>query len=111
MNPVAVELSLLTDHLLKEAATSPHARTAQRVSLDHQRLRMTAIGFAAGGELPDHKNPGEATLQILVGRVRLSWAAGDLELESGMIARIPDSLHRVEALEPSVVLLTAVALD
>ena len=111
MNPVAVVLSMLADHLLAEATESPQGRAAQRVSLDHERLRMTAIGFTAGGELPDHANPGEATLQVLVGLVRLTWEGGELELEAGMIGRIPDARHRLEALEPSVVLLTAIAVD
>lgn len=110
MDPVAVHLAMLADYLLPLAAENPQGRASQRVDLDHEHVRMTAIGFTAGAVLPDHRNPGEAVLQVLRGRVRLSDARLTIEVEQGMIARIPDGLHRVEALEPSVILLTALPL-
>jgi quercetin dioxygenase-like cupin family protein len=69
-----------------------------------------AMGFDAGGELPAHGNPGEAILRVVRGRVRLSWSDQQLEAGPGMLVRIPDATHRVEALEPSAILLTAVSL-
>lgn len=110
MDPVAVHLAMLADYLLPLAAENPQGRASQRVDLDHEQLRMTAIGFAAGAVLPDHRNPGEAVLQVLRGRIRLSDASRTIEVEAGTIARVPDGLHRVDALEPSVILLTALPL-
>ncbi len=110
MDPFALHLDVMTAHLMGLADESPQGRAVQQITLDHTTLRMTAIGFTAGSELPDHENPGEATLQVLVGRVTLSWGARSLEVERGMIARIPDARHRVVALEPSVILLTAVSV-
>lgn len=109
MDPIALHLPTMADHLLAQAADSPQGRAAQRIDLDHGTLRMTAIGFAEGGALPDHRNPGEAVLQVVRGRVRLSDATRTIDLEAGMIARIPDGVHRVDALEPSVVVLTAIS--
>ncbi|MER3386538.1 MAG: hypothetical protein RIC81_03235 [Microcella pacifica] len=109
MDPIALHLPTMADHLLAQAAESPQRRAAQRLDLDHRTLRMTAIGFAEGGALPDHRNPGEAVLQVVHGRVRLSDATRTIELEAGMIARIPDRVHRVDALEASVVVLTAIS--
>jgi len=110
MDPIAVNLDTLADHLLAQAAENPQGRASQRINLDHHTLRMTAMGFVTGGELPEHRNPGEAAVQVVRGRLRLSDATRTIDLEAGMIARIPDAPHRVEALEPSVMVLTAIAL-
>lgn len=113
MDTVALDLSRLTDFLLAEAAESQNGRHAQPVELDHEHLRMTGIGLAAGAELPTHDNPGEAVLQVLRGQVRLVTLSTDgtevrsIDLAAGLLGRIPDGRHRVEAVEASVLLLTA----
>jgi quercetin dioxygenase-like cupin family protein len=35
-------------------------------------LRQTVVGMLAGTELGEHNNPGEATVHVLRGRVRLT---------------------------------------
>ncbi|MDO9591043.1 MAG: cupin domain-containing protein [Microcella sp.] len=110
MDPIALHLPTLADYLIAQAAESPQLRASQRIDLDHQQLRMTAIGFAVGGELPEHRNPGEAVLQVVRGRIRLTDATRAIEVEAGTLARIPNGPHRVEALEPSVIVLTAISL-
>ncbi len=110
MDPIALNLAMLADYLLTQAAASPQHRASQRVDLDHELLRMTAIGFDTGGELPEHKNPGEGLLQVVRGRIRLTDAKRSIEVEAGTVARIPDGMHSVEALEPSVIVLTAISL-
>ncbi len=116
MDPVALDLSRFADFLLAQAAEGPQGRHVQPVELDHEKLRMTGIGLAAGSELPAHDNPGEAALQVLRGRVRLVSLDAEgsetrsLELAAGLLGRIPDGRHRVEALEPSALLLTALPL-
>lgn len=110
MDPIAVHLPTLAEHLLTQAAESPQLRASQRINLDHEHLRMTAIGFATGGELPDHRNPGEAVLQVVRGRIRLTDETRSIEVDEGTAARIPNGVHRVESLEPSVIVLTAISL-
>lgn len=110
MDPIALDLAALADHLLARAAENPQGRASQRIDLDHQQLRMTAIGFTEGAALPEHRNPGEAVLQVVRGRITLTDNTRTIEVAAGMIARIPDGLHAVEALEPSVILLTALPL-
>ncbi|GAA1732240.1 LuxR family transcriptional regulator [Microcella frigidaquae] len=116
MDPVAVDLTMLADYLEAQAAESPNGRHLQPVALDHEHLRMTGIGLTAGSELPPHDNPGEAVLQVLRGQVRLVSLGADgtearaLDLAAGFLGRIPDGRHRVEALEPSALLLTALPL-
>lgn len=110
MDPIAVHLPTLAEYLLAQATESPQLRASQRINLDHETLRMTAIGFAAGGELPDHRNPGEAVLQVVRGRIRLTDETRSVEVDEGTLARVPNGVHRVEALEPSVIVLTAISL-
>ncbi len=110
MDPIALDLDVMADFLLAQAAENPQHRAPQRIDFSHEQLRMTAFGFDTGGELPEHRNPGEAVLQVVRGRIRLSDASRAIEVAAGTVARIPDGVHRVEALEPSVILLTAIAL-
>lgn len=109
MDPIALHLPTLADFLLAQATNSPQLRASQKIDLEHQQLRITAIGFAEGGELPEHKNPSEAVLQVERGRIRLTDATRSIEVEAGTLARIPSGVHSVTALEPSVIVLTAVS--
>lgn len=114
MDSLAQDLDRLADHLLEQALAAPEKRATLALDLGQSTLRHLAMAFDTGGGLPEHANPGEATLRVLRGAVRLSWASetGQHEIEArpGMLVRIPDAKHRVEALEPSVLLLTAVSL-
>lgn len=68
-------------------------------------LRQILVTLAAGGELPEHDRPGEATLQVLRGRVRLCAAGRDAwEGCSGEL--LPDERHSVLALADSAILIT-----
>jgi quercetin dioxygenase-like cupin family protein len=69
--------SLTADHL-KRAREDSAGRSAHTVhgGRDH-RLRQTVIALLEGRELEEHESPGEATLQVLTGRVRL--VAGEQE--------------------------------
>ena len=59
----------------------------------------------------EHENPGEATVQVLFGRVRL--AAGDLSWEGspGDLLVVSDARHTLEALEDAAVLRTVAKLS
>jgi quercetin dioxygenase-like cupin family protein len=58
--------------LMKSAATAPAGRAAETVYGGHEHvLRQTLIALTAGAALSEHENPGEATVQVLGGRVRL----------------------------------------
>ncbi len=91
--------------LLAENATS--GRSSRTVYGGHEHtLRQTLIALAAGRRLDEHENPGEATVYVLHGRVRL--AAGDTSWDgaAGHHMIVPDARHSLEALEAAVVLLT-----
>jgi quercetin dioxygenase-like cupin family protein len=94
--------------LLDEARGSTARRAARTLygGTGHA-LRQTTIALLSGATLSDHENPGEATLQVLVGRVRLSWADDAVDLDAGGHVVLPHARHGLLALTDAVVLLTA----
>lgn len=105
-----ISLDALATQQLELAAI--HGRpAADTVVGGHERvLRQTVIGMLAGFELGEHENPGEATLHVLRGRVRLSSGEASWEGRAGDLFKIPDARHSVDALEDSAVLLTVAML-
>ena len=69
-------------------------------------LRQTLIALTAGTSLSEHENPGEATVQVLSGRVRLLAGTNSWDGREGDLIVIPPSRHSLAAVENAVVLLT-----
>jgi quercetin dioxygenase-like cupin family protein len=71
-------------------------------------LQPTVIALVAGQILDGHDSSGEATLQVLRGRVRV--AAGELASDgsAGELLILPADPHTVESLEDAVLLITVV---
>ena len=100
-------LTALAREQLKVAQNASSGRSARTVYGGHEHsLRQTVIALATGERLDEHENPGEATVHVLHGRVRL--AAGDISWEGspGDLLIVPPSRHSLEALEAAAVLLT-----
>lgn len=104
-----LSLTAVAEELARKAAESSSGRAAQTVhGGSASRLRQTVLALAAGQELAEHDNPGEATLQVLRGHVRLAGGGAAVEGRAGDLLVVPPERHGVAALEDSVVLLTAV---
>lgn len=102
-----VNLTELTAELLEAARSAPSGRAARTVrgNTGH-RLRHTVIALTGGSELADHESPGEATLQVLSGAVRLTASDGDWSGTAGSLVDIPLVRHGLIADEDSTILLT-----
>lgn len=102
--------ALARDHL-KRATNSERGRSAGTVYGGHEHvLRQTLVALTAGTSLAEHENPGEATVTVLRGRVRLHCGDDSWEGRSGDLIAIPPARHSLEALEDSAVLLTVAKL-
>lgn len=81
------------------------AQSSALVKTDQFEAIHLVIG--EGAKIAPHRVSGQATLQCLRGRVRLTLEAGDVMLEEGDWTYLDrDQLHGVEAEAASAVLLT-----
>jgi quercetin dioxygenase-like cupin family protein len=102
-----LSLAALAREQLELARGSSSGRSASTVYGGHEHvLRQTMIALAGGRRLDEHTNPGEATVHVLSGRVSLQAGANTWSGSPGDLLIVPDSIHSLEALEDSVVLLT-----
>ena len=95
-----VSLDALARQQIALAGSAGGGHTADTVFGGHEKvLRQTVIGMVAGARLAEHNNPGEATVLVLNGHVRL--AAADLSWEGhrGDLLIVPDSRHSLEAVD------------
>ena len=102
-----LSLEALARELLDRAANGSSGRTAETVVGGHERvLRQVVMAMTGGSVLAEHENPGEASVYVLRGRVRLAAGNQSWEGRSGDLLIVPDSRHSVEALEDSAILMT-----
>lgn len=103
-----IDLDRIAREQAQAAASSSAGRSAATVlGGSRQTLRQTVVALRADTSLDDHESPGEASLQVLSGRVRLVTTSGeDVEGLQGDLLVIPDERHRLEAVEDAIVLLT-----
>ncbi|MGH3417557.1 MAG: cupin domain-containing protein [Actinocrinis sp.] len=100
-------LDALAREHLKKAATSPAGRSAETVYGGHEHtLRQTLVSLRSGAELTEHDSPGEATILVLKGRIRLRSGENAWEGMTGDLLVVPQARHSVEALEDSAFVLT-----
>jgi quercetin dioxygenase-like cupin family protein len=102
-----VSLAALAREHLEAARAVNSGRSAHTVYGGHEHsLRQTLIALTAGSEMDEHESPGEATLQVLLGRVRLTNGQTHWDGTVGDHIVVPLSRHGLQALEDSAVLLT-----
>jgi quercetin dioxygenase-like cupin family protein len=107
-----ISLTALARQLMKTAQAASSGRSADTVYGGHERvLRQTLIALADGRSLDEHENPGEATVQVLQGRVRLSTRDASWDGAPGDLLIIPAGRHSLTALEDCALLLTVAKID
>jgi quercetin dioxygenase-like cupin family protein len=103
----SVSLTELASEKLAEARTSHSGRAAHTIHGGHtHELRQTVLALLADHDLSEHQSPGEATLQVLQGHVRLTAGEDAWDGKSGDYVAIPPVRHALHAVEDSVVILT-----
>lgn len=97
---------------LRTAATVSSGRSASTVFGGHEHtLRQTVMGLTAGTELKEHLNPGEATVFVLDGRIRLTSGNHQWEGRTGDLLVMPTGSSQITALEDSSMLLSVAKTD
>ena len=92
---------------LEHARQSAGGRAAETVYGGHEHvLRQTIIALTAGQQLDEHESPGDATVHVLQGRVRLLAGTDAWDGIAGDLLVVPDSRHSLQSLEDAIVLLT-----
>ncbi|MEV6008789.1 cupin domain-containing protein [Streptomyces sp. NPDC051976] len=102
--------ALAREHLERAKAAST-GRSSETVYGGHEHvLRQTLIALTAGTTLGEHENPGEATLLVLRGRLRLHSGENSWEGRTGDLLAVPPARHSLEALEDTAAVLTVAKL-
>ncbi|WP_449372447.1 cupin domain-containing protein [Arthrobacter psychrolactophilus] len=100
-------LVALARELLADAQLKSSGRSARTVYGGHERvLRQTVVALIAGSSLDEHENPGEATVQVLSGKLVLKAGEVSWEGSPGDHLVVPLVRHSVQALEDCAFLLT-----
>jgi quercetin dioxygenase-like cupin family protein len=102
-----LSLDAVAREQLEAAGRSTAGRAAHTAVGGHEHvMRQTVIALLAGRSLAEHVNPGEATVYVLRGRVRVATDTASWDGRQGDLIIVPPSPHSLEALEDSAVLLT-----
>ncbi|OBH86888.1 cupin domain-containing protein [Mycobacterium scrofulaceum] len=103
----SISLTSLASDKLAEAKETHSGRAAHTIHGGHtHELRQTVLALLGGHDLSEHDSPGEATLQVLQGHVRLTTNGDAWEGKTGDYVAIPAERHALHAVEDSVVMLT-----
>jgi quercetin dioxygenase-like cupin family protein len=104
-----ISLTALAREHLEMARAASSGRSAHTVYGGHEHaLRQTLIALTKGTDLDEHESPGEATLQVIHGRVRVTADQNGWEGSAGDHIVVPRTRHALHAIEDSAVLLTVV---
>jgi quercetin dioxygenase-like cupin family protein len=102
-----VSLTALVRNLVARAREASSGRSATTVHGGHDRsLRQTVMALRKGEHLHEHEHPGEVTVHVLHGRVRLVAGPDSWEGLPGDLLVMPERRHRVEAVQDCAFLFT-----
>lgn len=98
--------SMARDQMAR-AKQSPSGRAATTVfGGSESMLRQTVIALVEGTELAEHDNPGDATVFVLSGRIRLIAGEDAWEGRDSNLLAVPNARHSLTALTDAAVVLT-----
>lgn len=108
-----VEMSNLTDLIDEQLTLAGQGETSGRSARTlhggrDNALRQTVVVMLAGHSLDEHESPGEATLLVLAGSVRINTPGGQNDAGEGDFVVLPAERHSVDALEDTAFLLTVI---
>lgn len=106
---MTADLLALARTRLDEARAQSSGRSAAQV-VHEDVLRQVVVALARGRRLSEHAAPAAATVQVLVGSLRIEFEDREpVTLSAGELAALEQRRHSVTALEDAAFLLTTVA--
>jgi quercetin dioxygenase-like cupin family protein len=99
-------LTALAHGLLSHALSSPSHSGMRTLDGGHAHLIYSTMIALARGQRVDEDNPGEATVQVLCGQVRVTAGDATTDVSPGQLLMLPSDRHTVTALEDAVLLVT-----
>jgi quercetin dioxygenase-like cupin family protein len=103
----SISLTDMASEKLAEARQAHSGRAAHTIHGGHDHeLRQTVLALLAGRELAEHDSPGQASLQVLQGHVKLTAGDDAWDGKTGDYVVIPPQRHSLQAVDDSVVMLT-----
>jgi quercetin dioxygenase-like cupin family protein len=100
-------LTALADGLLSHALSASSRRDMRTIDDGRPHLLyQSVIALARGQRIEEHDNPGEATVQVLRGRVRVTAGDDTTDVSTGQLLIVPGVRHSLTALQDAVLLLT-----
>lgn len=107
MTMTKTSLTALARQLLTAARTANTGRSAKSVHGGHEKsLRQTVMALRQGEHMHEPEHPGEVTVHVLHGHVRLVAGPSSWDGLTGDLLILPDRRHRLEALADSAFLYT-----
>lgn len=101
------DLAAISEELLTEARASSSGRAARTLLGERgQALHQTLVALLAGQGMAEHVNPGQASVQVLIGALTLRYGQESLTGGVGTLLRVPAQDHSVLADQDTVMLLT-----
>jgi quercetin dioxygenase-like cupin family protein len=102
-----LSLEALSRQHLERAASSNTGRSSETIYGGHEHvLRQTLIALRTDTVLAEHENPGEATVLVLHGRIRMITSDASWDGLAGDLLIVPATRHSLEALEDAAFVLT-----
>ncbi|MFI7642729.1 cupin domain-containing protein [Nonomuraea sp. NPDC049400] len=85
----------------------PDNGTLSRLLYRDDQVRVVGFAFDAGQELTEHSSALPVVIQVIQGRLSLTFDQDKVEATPGTWIRLPPRLpHTVQAVEPTIMLLT-----
>jgi quercetin dioxygenase-like cupin family protein len=107
IHPAIHDLTTLAHELLAEAVSASSGRASRTVFGEAgQAMHQTLVALVAGQGLAEHGNPGQATVQVLLGAATVNGGPEPLYGTAGTLLAIPDGPHSLAADQDTVLLLT-----
>jgi quercetin dioxygenase-like cupin family protein len=100
---------------MEQLLASPQWQKGARTSvtlLKHPHLRLVLVALHAGKDIHEHHAPGQVTVQVIRGSIRLAVAGREYAMAAGDLLAIADSTpHDVHAIDDSTFLITIASSD